>query len=308
MEAATSVQSASGGGSFLTEEPAGGAPQSGNPASPAVSNAPNAPAPRDTYLVDMPPELQSAKWATKYTQDGKLNVLGLAKGFEHAQTLIGGEKVAVPKDWSDPEQVDRWYAAAGRPETPEKYEFEPIKEAPEGFYEDEAEKSFRNWAHANGLNQRQAASLRDAYVKTQLERWNAHQVSQKQQREKLETDLRREHGQAYDGFVQTAKAAVIQYADPDFKQYLDESGLGNDPRLIRVFGKIGKELMGENKLKGGPAQLEQTPADLDATITEFRGKHRTALFDKDHPEHNLRVGELNRLYQMRFPEQDRARA
>jgi hypothetical protein len=255
-------------------------------------------------LIDVPPELRDAKWATKYTIDGKLNVLGLAKGFEHAQTLIGGDKVPVPKDWNDPEQTSRWYAAMGRPEAPEGYKFDPVAELPQGFYQEEAEKSFRNWAYASGLGQSQAQNLRDQYVKVRLQEHQAEQTAQSQARAKVETDLRRELGQAYDGQVATAKAAFRRYADPDFVEYATQQGLLNDPRFVRIFMKVGSETMGETQAKLPNGQIGQaTPQQLDEQIADFRKTHDRALRDRDHPENKLRNEQLTGLYAKRFPEE-----
>lgn len=113
--------------------------------------------------------------------------------------------------------------------------------------------------------------------------------------------MRREFGAQYEGKLAVAKAALSKYADSDYLRYLDESGLGNDPRTIRAWVRIGDEMAGVQKLKG-TAQTEVAPADLDKAISEFRVKHKDALYTKDHPDHDRLVKEYNRLFEMRFPE------
>jgi hypothetical protein len=101
--------------------------------------------------------------------------------------------------------------------------------------------------------------------------------------------------------VTSAKQALQQYADPDFLKYLDETGQGNDPRMIRIFAKIGKELGagGGERLKGAALQ-GATVADVSNAIATFRTKHNKVLFDKAHPDHDRKVSELQALYEAKF--------
>jgi hypothetical protein len=121
-------------------------------------------------------------------------------------------------------------------------------------------------------------------------------------RGKAESDLKREWGNTYDGNVTAAKTAISQFADPDFVQYLDESGLGNDPRMTRVMSRIGKALVGETKLKGTPPPGGTNAVDLDKAISEHRDRYKDALFDKGHPDHERVFGEYTRLFQQKFPD------
>lgn len=271
--------------------------QDGNPA-PQLNAAQQALA--DAQDFNEIPEYIPEKFWDKST--GKPKIEDMGRSYKSLEQLLGREKVPVPVDDEDEEGWNRWYAATGRPEDPEKYEFNRPDLPQDLPYDEEAEKAFRTWAHANGLNKRQAGNLYEAYVKTQVERHSAWHNGQKQSRAKVEADLRREYGNQYDGAVASAKSAIQKYADPDFKSYLDETGYGNDPRMIRVFAKIGREMQGETRLKGAP-RPESQPADLDRAIADFRDKFKEALFNKDHPNHGLRVKEYNRLFEARYGDQ-----
>lgn len=228
----------------------------------------------------------------------------VSKGYKNAEQLIGRDKVPKPLSDDDEEGWSRWYAAAGRPETPDKYEFERPKELPEDLpYDEDAEKNFRTWAHINGLNPKQARNLYDAYVKTQVERHAAYHTHQKQIKSQAEMAMRREYGQQYDSAINSARTAVKQYADEDFYAYLDQTGLGNDPRMIRIFAKIGREMSGDTRLNGRPAQPEVNPADAERAISQFREKHQSALYDRAHPDHDRLVKEMNQLFEKAYPDQ-----
>jgi hypothetical protein len=237
----------------------------------------------------------------KFWRDDRPDHEGLAKSYSSLEKLLGSEKIPVVSNWEDKDQADRWYKAAGRPDDAKGYEFTKPDKLPDGFYDETAEQSFRDWAHNNGLNKRQAANLHKAYVKTQLERHAAYQEQQRQTQGRLKADLMREHGAAFEGFSKGANAAVMRYADPDFKAWLDETGMGNDPRMIRVFGRIGKDMMGDTALRGQP-KVEVNTADLDKQISEYRSKYSTELHDRAHPEHARHVAAFQKLFELRYPE------
>ena len=287
------------GSSMLTEAPALGAVVA-NGGNPGAVQAPVDGAQKALQdAIDGPPEWAPAKFWDPNTKTVKHEELG--KGYQNLEKLLGREKVPVPVSEDDEEGWQRWYAASGRPEDPDKYELKR-PELPAGLpYDEDTEKAFRTWAHANGLNKKQTSNLYDGFVKTQIERHSAYQTQQQQTRAQADQALRREYGQQYDQALSQARMAVQQYTDPDYRQWLDETGMGNDPRLIRVFARIGKEMGGETKLAGKPAPTAN-PMDLDRAIASFRDQHKEALFKRDHPDHDLRVKEFNRLFEARFGE------
>jgi hypothetical protein len=285
------------GSSLLTE---GGTPTPPPAAPAAAPTTPNAAAPAVSDLfIDMDDQLKSVESVGKFGKDGKLNVRSLANSYANLERMLGGEKVPVPKD-GDQEGWDRFYAAAGRPEAPDKYEFKVPENLPEGFYDKDAESSFRTWAHQNGLNNRQAQALLDNYVTTTAAKYAEITKMQSAAKDEGIAALKREWGQSYDGNLQTAKAALKQFGDEHYLAWLDSSGAGNDPNMIRVWQKVGKALMGDTQLKGEPQQQSRTPADINKAIEEHRAKHSAALYDKMHPEHKIRVDELTELHNQKF--------
>lgn len=281
-------------GSSLLTDGVSQAAEGGNPA-PELNAAQQALA--DAQEFNEIPDYVPPKFWDKTT--GKPKVEDLGRSYLNLEKLLGREKVPVPVDESDEEGWNRWYAATGRPEKPDEYEFERPDLPQDLPYDEESEKAFREWAHINGLNKKQAKNLYDAYVKTQVDRHAEYHNLQKQSRAKIEGDLRREYGNQYEGKVALAKSAIQSFTDPDYRQFLDESGLGNDPRMIRAWIRVGEKMNGESKLKGAPQQQAQ-PQDLDRAIAEFRDKYKDALFDKNHVNHDIRVKEYNRLFEARY--------
>jgi hypothetical protein len=280
------------GATFLT---AGGTPQPETQEGEAQEGAPNGHANGEANGDARPEWLPE-----KFYVDGKPDYENLGKNYLSLEKLLGSEKVPVPKSDDDQEAWDRWYGAV-RPKEAKDYAFEKPADLPQNFYDETAEEAFRSWAHQNGLSKRQAANLHKAYVSTNLERHQAWETAKRSERAKLQTDLMREHGGQYEGFAKTAQATMHKYGDPEFNKYLEESGLGNHPAMIRFMGRVGKDMMGDRALKGSP-RPEVNMGDLDQQISEFRKKHDEALRDRGNPDHDRLVTQMHALYSKRFPE------
>ena len=251
--------------------------------------------------MDGPPEIEPGvrvpeKFWDKDTKQIKSD--DAIKAYVNLEKLVGRDKVVMPTSDDDEEGWERVHSAF-RPEAPEAYEF-AAPEMPDGMaYDDDLEQSYRNAAYANGLHPKQAQALHDMFVKRQIEQqaeWSKHQA---EQRAKLTNDLQREHGQQFPAVLQRNKTIMEKYADPDFKQFLDETNQGNDPRMVRFLDRIGRDMGGETKLVGNPQPTAQ-PADLDAAIASFRSKNEKALMDNSHPDHNRLVAEQNKLFEARY--------
>lgn len=282
------------GGSFLAEA-ASSAPVNGTPAEGGTSAPPADGAQAAVQdAIDGPPE-----WAPKKYWDPEkkqVRVEELGRGYASLEKLLGREKVPLPADDDDKEGWERWWKATGRPDSPDGYEFK-APELPQDLpYDKESEQNFRTWAHVNGLSKKQANNLYEGYVKHQIERHAGWSKEQQNYRNELEIKLQREYGNKLDAVKQRAGMVVRENADPEFHEFLNSTGLGNDPRMIRFMDKIGQKITGDTRLKGAPPQQAQ-PQDFQRAIADFRDKHKDALYDKDHPNHAIRVTEYNKLFE-----------
>lgn len=251
-------------------------------------------------VTDGPPEGFPEKFWD--AEKREMRVEELAKGYTNLEKLISREKVPVPQGADDKEGYDRWIEAV-RPENEDTYDFgERPAELPNGLeYDEDLEASFRSAALANGLMPQQAKGLYDMFLKGQIERYDSYNKMVTEQAETLKNDLRREHGEQYPAVERRAGNVMTKYADDEFRQYLNESGLGNDARMLRMLDKIGRDMGGETRLVGNTEQ-KQLPADLDAAIARFREKNGKVLSDSNHPDNRRMVDELQQLYQARHPE------
>lgn len=134
---------------------------------------------------------------------------------------------------------------------PEKYEFK----GGEGVELDtEALKDFEPVARDLNLTNEQAQKLVDAYPKIlagvqqrQAEAWQA-------QTEQWAADVKADKeigGDKLTANLSAAQRALEQFGDPELKEYLDSTGLGNHPALVKAFIKVGKAMSEDKVVTGG---------------------------------------------------------
>lgn len=134
---------------------------------------------------------------------------------------------------------------------PEKYEFK----AGEGVELDtEALKDFEPVARELNLTNEQAQKLVDAYPKIlagvqqrQAEAWQS-------QTERWAADVKADKeigGDRLTANLSAAQRALEQFGDSELKEYLDSTGLGNHPALVKAFIKVGKAMSEDKVVTGG---------------------------------------------------------
>lgn len=144
---------------------------------------------------------------------------------------------------------------------PEKYEFT----AGEGVELDtEALKDFEPVARELNLTNEQAQKLVDAYPKIlagvqqrQAEAWQA-------QTEQWAADVKADKeigGDKLTANLSAAQRALDMFGGPVLKEYLNTTGLGNHPELVKTFVKIGKA-MSEDGMVDGSNQGQRSAAEV----------------------------------------------
>jgi len=166
----------------------------------------------------------------------------------------------LPENATD-EQKAAYYAALGRPETPDKYELAK-PDLPDGLPYDEAVESwFRGTAHALGLTQEQAGKLFAAYNDLTKQAFTTQEAARTKAYADGVEALKKEWGpEGYPANVEVMRRAVEQFGGPDFKAFMDESGLGNNPIIIKTFVAIGKSMGEDSSLTAArPGAQPATP-------------------------------------------------
>jgi len=250
------------------------------------------------FIRSLPTDLQSE--ACLKNMDSPTT---LAKGYVHAQKLIGAKRVAAPEPtWADG-QWNEFYEAVGRPKTPGDY-VPPKIEGVEVKTDDPRWKQTADALHKAGLTQKQAEIVLSRYYEDTVTTTKSLATQLDQRKIQAETALKTEWGDQYDINVNLAKATVNKFADPEFVAYINEGG-GNDPRLIKVLANIGKAMI-EDTSRGGSAGQGMIITDATRAQQEL-GKLKgdpefmKAFTQRNHPNHKRAVEQMLNLQKMIMP-------
>ena len=145
---------------------------------------------------------------------------------------------------------------------PEKYEFT----MPEGIEMDsEMLAEFEPIAKELGLSQEKAQKLVDIQVKSLQKLQAAQEIQQEEAFKEMTTQWAAaakadsEYGGAkFNENLSVAQKALKQFASEGLIEYLNSSGLGNHPEVIRTFVKVGKAISEDKFVVGGQGGARAT--------------------------------------------------
>lgn len=228
---------------YQSEASAAEAPAAGGDAGTPASNTGSDPAPA----------------GQEGTPEGQQDGAAKSEGDDASQKPEGegeGEKPGAEKN-GDNKDGDKKTEGA-----PESYEFK----APEGGELDkEAVAQFEPIARELNLSQEQAQKLVDLYgskvmpqlMKQQADTWQK-QVADWGTAAKEDAEI---GGDKFDGNLTRAKQAMDKFATPQLREFLETTGMGNHPELIRVFVKVGAA-MSEDSLVTSNEKGQRSAADV----------------------------------------------
>lgn len=248
---------------------------------PAAASAPSTPSWRDS----LPEDIRAENAFSVFSDVG-----GLARSYLNAQKMVGAEKIPVPGKHATDDDWNQVYAKLGRPESPDRYEIDLPKEV---TVNEDFMKEFKNQAHKLGFNSKQAKELMGWYQAQNDGFVKQYKETQARKQQEGVDGLKKEWGQGYDTEVAKAQAALHEYDDDNLKlsQYLETTGYGNDPTLIKFFAKLGKNLS-EDKLRGQGSSMGLTPATAQTRINEIFGNKDHPYNQPNHPSHRDAVKEM----------------
>jgi len=226
----------------------------------------------------------------------------LAKSWVNAQKLIGADKIPVPGKDATPEEWGLVYDRLGRPGNSEGYVLPEVK-MPEGFPEADPQLvgGFKAQCHELGILPGQAAKLYEWFQGTQAQSYTGMMTERQTGIANAETALKNEWGKAYEPNLVKAQAVLKQFGDENISAMLENTGLGNDPNLIKFLANIGKNF-GEDGLTGRASNFTKSPDEAKAEINSVLADKAGAYFNKENPEHNMMVKKMADLHAQAYPE------
>jgi len=108
--------------------------------------------------------------------------------------------------------------------------------------------------HNLGLTNRQAQQLADRFIEIQGRRGKAASEAWAGRVQGWADEVRRDReigGAKWAGTVGSAQRALSRLGTPALREYLNTSGGGNHPEMIRIFAKVGSMIQEDNPPNGG---------------------------------------------------------
>lgn len=162
-----------------------------------------------------------------------------AAKLAHDQAKLLGNAIRVPGEKATDEEKAEFLNKLGRPESPDKYEFEVPKNLPEDVpYDAERADSFKQLAHSIGLTAQQAAALHDWAAENTVNDFKSFSESQQAQTETRAKEETEKLVKRWGPLDSQTMRANVEFADRALK---DVGG----PELVAEFQRL--KLIGPNK-------------------------------------------------------------
>lgn len=172
----------------------------------------------------------------------------LAKSYLEADSRLG-RSVIIPGQDATPDERAAFWKRLGRPEKQDEYELDEVY-LPDGVTKIGGEESFRRVAIEAGLTKDQARVLHKFAAQTAIDGLTSLKQQAEMKRKEAAQVLRKEYGEEYDRNLALLKKVRTRFGNDAFDRFLNTTGAGNDPDMIRFLVAIGKQ-MAEDTLEQG---------------------------------------------------------
>ena len=188
------------------------------------------------------------------------DVNGMAKSYLSLESMMGQEKIPVPKNADDANAWALYNKAFGVPETSDAYDFKV-----EGF-EDVDLSGYKDIFHKHHLSNDVANDLIGQHLQAFVEYEQQRADEIQKQMDEASQSLKKEWGYKYEENLKTAHNFLQKMSDnkEDF-DYFNEK-IGNDAKFIKLLTKLGNSIS-EGELGGFEGQVggfTKTPAEAKA--------------------------------------------
>lgn len=251
-------------------------------------------APPSDWRSGLPDELKADETLKNFK-----GVPDLAKSYVEARKMMG-DRVKLPGENATPEEVEKFYAKLGRPGKPDEYQIPRPENLPEGItWDDSRVEWFKGLAHRLNLTQKQASELVTSYSEAEYNR--AHEGFKAIGKEM--DALKEQWGDAFDGRIELGLRGIEHALKggqdfENFKQIMDQTGLGNHPVMLKLAYAIGQVYKADGYIvddgAGGVLQANGAKSKIDAINSDLKHPY----WDANHPNHKQAVEEMTKLFRV----------
>ena len=213
----------------------------------------------------------------------------LLKSYIHSQRQIGADKIQIPGEYAAPEEWEKVWQKLGMPDL-DSYSLNVAEDADDEFIQ-----AFKEHAHKNGVLPKQAQQLYDWFSEYAGNVDAQHQEMQVARAQEELNKLREEKGKDWEPFIRSARLGLKAIGDDGFVEYLEESGLGDNPKVITAMAKLGEKLV-EDKILGETSALGTTTEASQQFIDGVWSNPEHPAHHANHPLHKKAVRELQEHY------------
>lgn len=206
-------------------------------------------------------DVKGSQSLDKFKGKDEKELLGhVAKAYVNLEKMPRG--VTVPKPDAPQAEWDKFYDATGRPKTVEEYGIE-LKVPADIPWSKPAEKVMLEKARALGLNKRQAEGLLSDYLNLAVEGKVFIAQNAAKEVEQHYDDIQKEWGGLTDRNIALVQRCVGEFGGEEFRQFLDETNLGNDPRFLKFVHAMGSPMVEKNLVQGANLGMKSTEAKAE---------------------------------------------
>lgn len=276
----------------------------GTPPAAATSTAPTGAGATTTTSAPAATTEDMPEWMKTLPEEIRLDpslkpikdITSLAKSYVHAQQMVGKDKVIIPGKNASEQEWNQLYQKLGLPESVDKYEVpEPTGAQKEFFAE------FKKAALEAKILPTQAKKLLDWYENANKTAIQSMQSKAVEERKAGIDSLRKEWGDAFEREVNVARIALKEFGDEGLTKFLESTGMGDHPAMVKLMNKIGKSLA-EDKIKGvGESnRFTMTPDEAQGKINQIMSDFNHPYHKAGHADHDRAVAEVNKLFEIRM--------
>jgi len=216
----------------------------------------------------------------------------LVKSYVNAQRMVGKDKVVLPDSNASEEDWTALFGKLGRPD-------EATYEANHDNIQEDFTKEFYAMAHKANMLPSQVKQVMDFYSGKITAQDELNDSTAKETVENAITGLKEDWGEGFDRNVHRAQSVIKLFDGEEnkFKEYLDESGLGNDPQLIRFLAKVGESLKEDTFQPSIVNNFGLSAEDAQRKINEVMGNFDHPYHKAEHIGHNQAVADMKKLFE-----------
>ena len=221
----------------------------------------------------------------------------LANSYVHAVKKMGAPPENFMKIPQEGESWDQVYDLMGRPQEPNGYQFDDFGDDFDGELN-----GFKTWAHELGLNNNQALGilheLNNQIASSKEESENGRARATEEGLNSLRQEWPKE---VFDEELDYSRRGFTQFATKEDMEFMEETGLGDNPHMIKLFNRIGRAMSEAGMVVGQSTQVgDLTPQAAKDRIKELYNDKEflEGYRDMQHPKHKEATQRLDRLFKI----------